>query len=95
MKAKKGHEIDELMAIKLFRGNYARDLVDREKACHIFYKRGDGNTEHSVFQVISLIDGDQYAFTFGTDKPLPPSELDADFFQVLQMIGSFSRGVSN
>jgi hypothetical protein len=32
--------------------------------------------------------GVQYAFAFGTDKPLPPSELDADFFQVLQMIGS-------
>ena len=27
MKAKKGHEIDELMAIKLFRSNYARDLL--------------------------------------------------------------------
>ena len=50
MKAKKGHEIDELMAIKLFRNNYARDLVDREKACHIFYKRGDGKLNIQFFK---------------------------------------------
>ena len=65
--------------------------VDGEKACHIFYKRETDNTEYSVFQVITPA----YAFTYGTDKPLPPSELDNDFFQVLQMIASFSRGVSS
>ncbi len=27
MKAKKGQEIDGMMVIKLFRGNYARDLL--------------------------------------------------------------------
>ena len=28
MKAKKGHEIDRFMVIKLFRCNYARDLIN-------------------------------------------------------------------
>ena len=27
MRAKKGHEIDRMMIIKLFSGNYARDLM--------------------------------------------------------------------
>ncbi len=27
MKVKKGHEIDELVVIKLYRSNYARDLM--------------------------------------------------------------------
>jgi hypothetical protein len=72
MKAKKGPEIDELMAIKLFRNNYARDLVDREKACHIFYKRGDGNTKHPVFQVISLIDGGSICVYFWNRQTIAP-----------------------
>jgi hypothetical protein len=34
-RAKKGHEFDELMIIKLFRGNYARELLQRIN--NIFY----------------------------------------------------------
>jgi hypothetical protein len=30
MKAKKGHEIDRMMIIKLFGGNYARDLASKK-----------------------------------------------------------------
>ena len=47
-------------------------VVDREKACHIFYKRGDGNTKHSVFQVISLIDWGSICVYFWNRQTIAP-----------------------